>query len=277
MRLWAHQYPGVNRSPATGQEARTRDVKMPVPTWMSWLCLPWWPCIMAFSSGVFGVSVQKLEPDQGTGARPSGQAQSKVGFPQPDWTWRWRRNPPRKKRYSNSKIIESWTASHRPKKKKKKKWNNSVLLFLINWAKLFLKNDYSSSQWAGKFIVVQSLSCVWLFATPWTAARQASLSSWSLLKLMSTESVLPSNHLIFCHPLLLPSVFPSIRVFSNEYSWLISFRIDSFDLLVVQGTFKSLLQHHNSKASIPRKIINESIIWSSPSRGEFSNMYQQAE
>ena len=112
-------------------------------------------------------------------------------------------------------------------------------------------------------------------ATPWTAARQASLSftiSQSLLKLMSIESVIPSNHLIFCHPLLLPSIFPSIRVFSNdsalcirwpkywsfsssispsnEYSGLISFRMDWFDLCAVQGTLKSLLQHHSSKASI---------------------------
>ena len=110
------------------------------------------------------------------------------------------------------------------------------------------------------------------FATPQTAAHQASLSitnSWSLCKLMSIESVMPSNHLILCHPLLLlPSIFPSIRVFSNEsvlirwpkywsfsispsseYSGLISFRIDWFDL-AVQGTLKSLLQHHSSKASI---------------------------
>ena len=127
-----------------------------------------------------------------------------------------------------------------------------------------------------QFSTVQSLSCVRLFATPWTAARQASLSitnSWSLLKLMSIESVMPSNHLIFCHLLLLPpSIFPSIRVFSNEsvlhirwpkyrsfnssispsneYSGLIYFRIDLFDLLAVQGTLKSLLQHHTSKASI---------------------------
>ena len=117
---------------------------------------------------------------------------------------------------------------------------------------------------------VQSLSCVRLFATPWTAACQASLSftiSWSLLKLMSTESVMPSNCLILCCPLiLLPSLFPSIRVFSNElaprirwpkyqsfsfsispsseYSGLISFRIDWLDLLAVQRTLKSLLQHH---------------------------------
>ena len=119
---------------------------------------------------------------------------------------------------------------------------------------------------------VQSLSHVQLFATPWTAAHQASLSitnSWSLLRLMSIESVMPSNHLILCHPLiLLPSIFPSIRVFSsesvqvakvwsfsfnvspsNEYSGLISFRMDLY-LLAVQGTLKSLLQHHSSKASI---------------------------
>ena len=123
---------------------------------------------------------------------------------------------------------------------------------------------------------VQSLSHVRLFETPWTAARQASLSmthSWSLLKLMSMESVMPSDHLILCRPLLpLPSVFPSIRVFSiesvlhirwpkqwsfsfsislsSEYSGLISFRIGWLDLLAVQGTLKSLLQHHSSKASI---------------------------
>ena len=113
--------------------------------------------------------------------------------------------------------------------------------------------------------------------TPWTAAHQACLSitnSWSLLKLMSIESVMPSNHLILCHPLLLPSIFPSIRVFSsesvlrirwprywsfsfsispsNEYSGLISFRMDWLDLLAVQGTLKSLLQHHSLKASVSR-------------------------
>ena len=124
---------------------------------------------------------------------------------------------------------------------------------------------------------VQSLSHVWLFVTPWTAALKASLSvtnSQSLLKLMSSKSVIPSNHLILCHPLLLlPSVFPTIRVFSNEsalrirwpkywsfifsispsneYSGLISFRIDWFYFFVVQRTLKSLLQHHSSKASIP--------------------------
>ena len=121
---------------------------------------------------------------------------------------------------------------------------------------------------------VQLLSHVPLFATPWTAAHQASLSitnSWSLLKLMFIELVMPSNHFILCHPLLvLPSIFPSIRVFSsesvlrirwptywsfsispsNEYSGLISFSIDWLDLLAVQGTFKCLLQHHSSKATI---------------------------
>ena len=122
---------------------------------------------------------------------------------------------------------------------------------------------------------VQLLSHVQLFATPWTAACQASLSitnSWSLLKLMSIESVMSSNHLILCHPLLLlPSIFPSIRVFSNESAlrirwpkyWsfsfnispsnehpgLISFRMDWLDLLAVQGTLKSLLQHYSSKSS----------------------------
>ena len=123
---------------------------------------------------------------------------------------------------------------------------------------------------------VQLLSCVWLFATPWTAARQASLSitnSWSLLKLMSMKSVMPSNHLILCRPLLLPpSIFLSIGVFSNEpvlhirwpkywsfsfsispsneFSGLISFWMAWLDLLAVQGTLKSLLQLHSSKASI---------------------------
>ena len=122
-------------------------------------------------------------------------------------------------------------------------------------------------------VFVQSLSSVWLFVTPLTAACQASLSSISqgLLKLMSIESMMPFNHLILCCPFLLfPSLFPSIRVFSNEsslrlrwpkywsfsispsndYSVLISFRIDWFYLLAVQGTLKSLLQHHSSKASV---------------------------
>ena len=134
----------------------------------------------------------------------------------------------------------------------------------------------SSVKGSEEVVIFQFLSCIQLFATPRTEAFQASLSitiSWSLLKFISIESVMPSNHLILCHPLLLlPSVFPSISFFSNElafhirwpkywsfsfiispsneYSWLISFRIDWLNLLTVQGTLKSLLQHHSSKASI---------------------------
>ena len=126
------------------------------------------------------------------------------------------------------------------------------------------------------FRSVQLLSRVRLFANPWTAVCQASTPfaiSWSLLKLKSIDLVMPCHHLILCHPLLLlPSIFPSIRVFlnepvllirwpkywsfsfnvspSNEYSGLISFRMDWLELLAVQGTLKSLLQHHSSKASI---------------------------
>ena len=142
-----------------------------------------------------------------------------------------------------------------------------VLLFVTLWT-LQAPLSMESS--------VQLFSCVWLFATPWTAACQASLcitNSQSLPKLMSIESVMPSSLLILCHPLLLlPSIFPSIRVFSNESAlcirwpkyWsfsfninpsnehpgLISFRMDWFHLLAVQGTLKSLLQHHSSKASV---------------------------
>ena len=138
------------------------------------------------------------------------------------------------------------------------------------------KRDFIQYLSSSQFSSVQSLSHVQLFVTPWTTARQASLSitnSWSLPKLMSIESVMPSNHLILCHPLLLlPSIFPSIRVFSKEsvlhirwpkywsfsfsispskeHSGLLSFRMDWLDLLAVQGTLKSLLQHHSSKASI---------------------------
>ena len=127
-----------------------------------------------------------------------------------------------------------------------------------------------------QFSSVQLLSCVRLFATLWTAAHQASWSSTnsqSLLKLMSIESVMPSNHLILCRPLLLPpTIFPSIRVFSNEsvlhikwpkywsfsfnisssneYSELVSFRMDWLNLFTIQGTLKSLVQHHSSKESI---------------------------
>ena len=126
------------------------------------------------------------------------------------------------------------------------------------------------------FSLVQLLSCVRFFETSWTVACQASLSitnSWSLFRLMSIELLMPSNHLILCHPLLfLPSIFPSVRVFSsesvlciswpkywsfsfsispsNEYSGLISFRMQWLELLAVQGTLKSLLQYHSSKASV---------------------------
>ena len=144
-----------------------------------------------------------------------------------------------------------------------------LMYFLIRGKLLF---------WGIQFSSVQSLSRVWLFVTPWTAAHQASLSStncWNLPKPMSIESVMPSNHLIlYCPLLLLPSIFPTIRIFSNEsalrISWpkywsfsfnispshehpgLISFRMDWLHLLAVQGTLKSLLQHHSSKASILR-------------------------
>ena len=147
-----------------------------------------------------------------------------------------------------------------------------LLLLVLVWRKLWALKEMSFPFGC----VVQLLSRVGLFATPWTAAYQVSLSftiSWNLLRLMSIESVMPSNYLILCHLLLLsPSFFFSIRVFSNEsvlcirwpkywsfsfsinpsneYSRLISFRIVWFDLLSVQETLKSLLQHHSSKASI---------------------------
>ena len=148
-------------------------------------------------------------------------------------------------------CVNTYTYTH-----KKKNWINSLYARSIN-----------------QFSSVQSLSLVWLFVISWTAVRQASLSitdSWSLLRLKSIKSVMLSNHLILCRPLLLlPSIFPSIRVFSNElalcirwlkywsfnfstspsneYSELISFRMDLFDLLVVQGALKSLLHHHSLK------------------------------
>ena len=153
-----------------------------------------------------------------------------------------------------------------------------MLDFAKRWMIIFIqqncKKGFLSLYQVGQ--LVQSLSHVRLFMTPWTAAYQASLpitNSRSLLKLMSIKSVMPSNFLILCHPLLLlPSIFPSTRVFSNEsvllirwpkywsfsfsispsneYSGLIYFRMDWLDLLAVQGTLKSLLQHHSSKASI---------------------------
>ena len=147
------------------------------------------------------------------------------------------------------------------------------MFIMLNWH----AHHLPTVQWHRHyyFVVIQSLSHAQLFAIPWTAAPRASLSltiSWSSLKFMSIEFVMPSNHLILCHSLLLlPSIFPSIRIFSsesalcirwprdwtftfsispsNEYSGLLSFRIDWFDLLAVQGTLKSFLQHHSLKAS----------------------------
>ena len=145
----------------------------------------------------------------------------------------------------------------------------NICLFVIG-AHHFVRHPQSSSM----LLLFSLLSRVWLFVTPWTAARQTALYftlAWSLFKFMSIESVMPSNHLFFYCPLLfLPSIFPRFRVFSSEsvlcirwpnywsfsispsnvYSCLISFWIDWFDLLAVQGPFESLLQHHNSKASI---------------------------
>ena len=138
----------------------------------------------------------------------------------------------------------------------------------------WMETQVSIAIYNSSVVAVQLLSCVWLFVTPWTAASQVSLSftiSQSFLKLMSIELVMPSNYLILCRPLLLlVSIFSSTKFFSselalhirrpkywgfsmspsNEYSGLISFRIDWYDLLAVQGTLKSLLQHHSSKASI---------------------------
>ena len=150
------------------------------------------------------------------------------------------------------------------------------------WAFIYLLLFFSKYNWSIQCSSVQLLSHVWLFATPWITAHQASLSttnSWSLLKLTSIESVMPSSHLILCCPLfLLPPIPPSIRVFSNESTlhmrwpkyWsfsfsiipskeipgLITFRMDWLDLLAVQGTLKSLLQHHSSKASILWQLVS---------------------
>ena len=153
----------------------------------------------------------------------------------------------------------------------------NVPIFMEGFAHPLMLHPYFAVSLPDFFVVVQLLSCVQLFVIPWTAALQTSLTftiSWSLLKLTSIELVMPSNHLILCHLLLLlPSIFPSIRIFSselalhirwpkycsfsfnislsNEYSGLISFRMNWLDLLAVQGTLKSLLQHHSSKVSIP--------------------------
>ena len=152
-------------------------------------------------------------------------------------------------------------------------WN--IYLWSFAW-------DLNSSVFSFQFSSVQSLSHVWLFVTPWTAAHHASLSitnSWSLLKLISIELVMPSSHFLLCHPLLLlPPNPPSIRVFSNkstlhmrwpkywsfsfsisssnEHPGLISFRMDWLEILAVQGPLKSLLQHHSSKASILRRFLH---------------------
>ena len=155
--------------------------------------------------------------------------------------------------------------------------NHLILCHSLLLPSLNVKSDHPKGIERSGGLYIYSVQFSYsLFATPWTVACQASLSitnSQSLLKLMSIESVMPSNHLNLCHPiLLLPSIFPSIRIFpnesvlhirwpkywsfsfsislSNEYSGLISFKIDWFDLLAVQETLKSLLQHHNSKASI---------------------------
>ena len=151
-------------------------------------------------------------------------------------------------------------------------WSDLAAAAVINERKVKDSNQILAYSFQTKVQFSSVLTCVWFFANPWTTACQASLyitNSWSLPRLMSIESVMPSNHLILCHPLLpLPSIFPSIRVFSNEpvllsrwpkywsvsfnispsneYSGLISYRTDWLDLLAVQGT----LQHHSSKASI---------------------------
>ena len=158
----------------------------------------------------------------------------------------------------------------------RKKIKSFKMLSYLVFVKIAILQITPKNSYCPQFSSVQSLSRVWLFATPWTGALQASLSitsSWSLLKPMSIESVMPSNHLILCRPLLLlPPIPPSIRVFSNESAlhmrwpkyWslsssispsnehpgLVSFRMDWLDLLAVQGTLKSLLQHCSSKASI---------------------------
>ena len=153
-----------------------------------------------------------------------------------------------------------------------KTWRSRIMQWLTTW---FLELHRPTFKFQVSF-VVHSLSDVQLFVTPWTVAHQASLSftvSWSLFKLLSTDLMKQANHLILCHPLLLqPSIFPSTRVFSNEsvlhirwpkywsfhfsispsneYSGLVSFRIDWFDLFAFQRTLKSLLQHHSSKALV---------------------------
>ena len=178
-----------------------------------------------------------------------------------------------------SGLLENESVIHTSKRYYSSFKKKEILPFTITWLNLedIILSEISQTQKDKYYIIsVQSLSHVRLFVTQWTAAGQASLSitsSWSLLKLMSIQSVMPSNCLILCCPLLFPSsIFPSIRIFSNEsvlcirwsnywsfslsispsneYSGLISFRMDWLDLLAVQVTLKSLFQNHSSKASI---------------------------
>ena len=179
-------------------------------------------------------------------------------------------------------ILKTWKQPNCPSTEE---WIKMWYICTIEYYSVIIRNEIGSfvEKWMdletvihSKVNWVQSLSCVRLSVTPWTTARQASLSitnSQSPPKPMTIELVMPSNHLILCHPLLLlPSIFPNIRVFSNELAFcirwpkywsfsfnisptnehprLISFRMDWLDLLAVQGTLKSLLQHHSSKASI---------------------------
>ena len=198
------------------------------------------------------------------------------------------------RRFSRVRLcMTPWTAAHQAPLSKgfsrqeylewiaisfSREWQEAELITSAQWFnQLCLCNEafIVNPKWKDSVVVVQLPSCVRLFAVQWIAAHQASLSftiSQSLIKLMSIELAMPSNHLVLCRTLLLPSIFPSLKVFtsesalhirwpnywsfcfiislSNEYSRLISFRVDWFDLLAVQGTLKSLLQHHNSKASI---------------------------
>ena len=159
-----------------------------------------------------------------------------------------------------SPILQAGSLPSEPPGKPRQQSLTLPYVFFFSFIRLLLSNSLNN--------VVHLLSHVWLFSTPWTSLPFT--ISWSFLKLMSIESVILSDHLVLCHPLLLPPVFPSIRVFSdesalcircpkywsfsispsNEYSGLISFRVDWFDLLAVQGTLRSFLKHHSSKASI---------------------------
>ena len=186
----------------------------------------------------------------------------------------------------NAKIVNCILCVFRPLVKQiqiKKTWDKESQQAMIDSrspsSDIMLNSRLFSTFWGSLVAVaVQSLSHVWLFETSRTAAHQASLSftiSWNLLKFMSVESVMPSNHLIFCQALLLPSNFPSIKVFvsvleywsfsfsispSNEYSGLISFRMDWLDLLA-EGTLKSLLQHHSLKHQF---FGTQPSLWSNP-------------